>query len=110
MSLKKFKILANNYTNKNELNIGKNIKYYSVNKIGYVFKENVLLKKSEIYDLQAKLKNSVYNDVKNDIKEIYSLLHITYEEIYDLIQIENSLNISNNFFNCSTYASPIYLP
>ena len=46
--------------------------------------------------MQAKLKNSVYDDVKNDIKEIYSLLYITYEEIYDLIQIENSLNISNN--------------
>ena len=40
--------------------MGKHIKYYTVNKIGYVIKENSLE--------QPELGNLVYNDVKIDIQ------------------------------------------
>ena len=72
-------------------NMGKHIKYYTVNKIGYVIKENSLE--------QSELGNLVYNDVKIDIQELYSLLYITYEEICDLIRMENNLDVLHNYLS-----------
>lgn len=66
----------------------RDIKYYTVNKMGYILKESSLE--------QSKLEDLVNNDTKVDIQEIYSLLYNTSEEICDLIKTENNLDLLHN--------------
>ena len=68
-------------------------KCFVINKTGYILKENPILNKSAKFsNFPAQTKDIIYNDIKNDIEEIHSLIDSVYEETCDLIQMENSLS------------------
>lgn len=52
----------------------------------------VINKTPELSNLPAQTRKLVYNDIKNDIKEIHDLINNVCEETCDLIQMENSLS------------------
>ncbi len=67
---------------------------FIINKTGYILKETPILNKSPAFsNLPSQIRDLVYNDIKNNIKEIYHLIDSVYEEICDLIQTGNSLSV-----------------
>lgn len=74
-----------------------NYQYFVINKTGYILKEHPVPNKTlELSNLPAQTRSLVYNDIKNDIKEIHNLIDSVYEETCDLMQMENSLSTPYN--------------
>ena len=88
-----------NFKKHNTSNSSKNsnYQYFVISKTGYILKEHPVPNKTpELSNLPASTRNIVYNDIKNDIKEIHNLIDSVYEETCDLIQMENSLSTPYN--------------
>lgn len=92
MDFKKSK--TTNFSYNSSLGKNNNYQCFIINKTGYILKENLILNKSPAFsNLPTPTRDLVYNDIKNNIKEIHNLIDSVYEETCDLIQMENSLSV-----------------